>query len=60
MQSNIKRRFVSVYLNEIGDLQKAVNRLQLYKIIITAGKDLLLSDLDDTGNPFNYIKHNSI
>uniref|UniRef100_A0A0R3RFM2 Cullin domain-containing protein n=1 Tax=Elaeophora elaphi TaxID=1147741 RepID=A0A0R3RFM2_9BILA len=48
MQSNVKRRFVDAYLNEVGDMRIKVNRLQLYEIIISAGKDLLISDLGDT------------
>ncbi|CAG9537658.1 unnamed protein product [Cercopithifilaria johnstoni] len=48
MQSNAKRRFVDAYLNEVGDMRNTVNRLQLYEIIISAGKDLLMSDLGDT------------
>ncbi|VBB25463.1 unnamed protein product [Acanthocheilonema viteae] len=48
MQSNAKRRFVDAYLNEVGDMRNKVNRLQLYEIIISAGKDLLMSDLGDT------------
>lgn len=52
MQSNAKRRFVNAYLNEVEDLRNAVNRLQLYEIIIATGKDLLISDLGPTGNFF--------
>lgn len=52
MQSNAKRRFVDAYLNEVGDMRSTINRLQLYEIIIAAGKDVLLSDLRDAGNLF--------
>lgn len=52
MQSSAKRRFVDAYLNKVGDMRNAVNRLQLYEIIIAAGKDLFLSDLGNTGNLF--------
>ncbi|VDK71435.1 unnamed protein product [Litomosoides sigmodontis] len=30
-------------------MRSTINRLQLYEIIIAAGKDLLISDLRDTG-----------
>ncbi|KAM3719237.1 EF-hand calcium-binding domain-containing protein [Dirofilaria immitis] len=45
-RSNAKRQFVNAYLNEVGDMRNMVNRLQLYKILIAAGKDLLISDLE--------------